>query len=117
MGKEEVGWRTEPSAKVFGLGRGIAKGGSHRDFKGATRVTSQEEENSMGSNFLGSSVAPEDVMGIGGEDLGKHKDRIITSRDALARFGRQQCLVRVVRELFGEAKENMVRAVIGGKAA
>ena len=104
-------------SKSVGLGRGIAKGGSHRDFKGATRVTSQEEENSMGNNFLGSSVAPEDVMGIGGEDHGKHKDRIITSRDALARFGRQQFLVRVGRELFGEAKGNMVRAVIGGKAA
>ena len=101
----------------IGLGRGIARGMSHRDFEGTIRVTSQEEEQSIGSYFLGSSVAPEDVMGIGGEDFGKHKNRIITSGDALARFGRQQFLVRVRRELFREAKENMARAVIGGKGA
>ena len=104
-------------SKSIGLGGGIAKGGCHRDFKGATRVASQEEEQSIGGNFLGSSVAPEDIMGIGGKDFGKHQNRIITSRDALARFGSQQFLVRVGRELFGEAKENMVRAVYRGEGA
>jgi len=54
-------------------------------------------------------------MGIGGEDFGKHKNRIVLSRDAVARFWYQQFLVWVGRELFGEAKESMVWAVNRGE--
>ena len=71
----------------------------------------------VGSELLGASLEPEEVEPFRLKELGEDKEGVSLGMDRFPRDGGEEFLIREGRKLFGEAKEDVGRAVIRGKVS